>query len=210
MIRLILVDDHHLFREGIKLMLHSSPDLSVIGEAATAQQALELAERVRGSLDLIVADFGLPDNEAPWLLEQLRGREIEVPLLMLSQYTEPDRVRRVIQLGANGYLVKTAQREELLQAVSIVAAGGLYLHPAVAPAFRAPEPAAAPLLNSRQTEIVQMVVDGLSNPEIGRRLNLSLGTIKGEMQVIFKKLKVEDRSRLVARAMAQNIVGPPA
>ncbi len=211
MIRLVLVDDHQLFREGIKLMLQSSPDISVVGEAASAQQALELVVGLRGSLDLVIADFGLPDYEAPWLLEQLRKRSVKVPLLMLSQYTEAERVRQVVGAGAYGYLVKTARREELLQAVSIVSAGGVYLHPAVAPAFLNP-PASAPepLLNARQTAIVQLVVEGLSNPAIARRLNLSLGTIKGELQLIFRKMKVDDRSRLVAAALSKNLIEHPS
>ena len=209
MIRIILIDDHQLFREGLKAMFQPEPDITVVAEAATALEGVEAAERC--PCDLFVADFSLPDYEAPWLLEQLRKRRAEVRVLMISQYTDFDKVRQILALGANGYLVKTAKREELMQAVSIVAAGGIYIHPAVARALTVqPDPAAGQsLVTPRERAILQLLVEGLSNPAIARRLHVSLGTIKGDMQQLFSKLAVTDRTRLAATALAKGLVEHP-
>jgi len=209
MVRIILIDDHNLFREGIKAIFQSSPDISVVAEAATAAAGVQAAERY--ACDLVVADFALPDYEAPWLLGQLRKRKANFPILMLSQHVDYDKVRQVIAMGANGYIVKTASREELMQAVSVVAAGGIYVHPAVAPALLAqPGPSdGRAILSARERAILELLVQGLSNPSIADRLHVSLGTVKGDLQGLFSKLAVSDRTRLAATALARGLVEHP-
>jgi len=195
-------------REGVRMMIETAANIQVVGEAAKAQEGLELI--ISCACDLVVADFNLPDYEAPWLLTQLRKRQITVPLLMLSQYTEPDKIRQIMSLGANGYVVKTATKEELLTAVGVVAAGGIYVHPAVAPALLGQSSAQAPpLLSSREFAILQLLMEGLSNPVIAQRLHVALATVKADMQNLFGKLGVKDRTQLVATALARGLISLP-
>jgi DNA-binding NarL/FixJ family response regulator len=209
MIRIVLVDDHNLFREGVKAMLHSASEISVVGEASTAGAGLEVVQRL--ACDLVIADFALPDYEAPWLIGQLRKRAVKVPVLMLSQHTDVERVRQILALGANGYVVKTAKRDDLLSAISIVAAGGIYVHPAVAPALLNSVGQSGPKdeFSSRERAILQLLVEGLSNPAISKRINVSLGTVKGDLQSLFGRLAVKDRTSLVAIALSRGLVEPP-
>ena len=190
------------------MMIETSPNIQVVGEAARAEEGLEVIATC--ACDLVVADFNLPDYEAPWLLTQLRKRQVTLPLLMLSQYTEPEKIRQIMSLGANGYVVKTATKEELLTAVGVVAAGGIYVHPAVAPALLGQSAAQAPpLLSSRELAILQLLMEGLSNPAIALRLHVALATVKADLQNLFVKLAVKDRTRLVATALARGLISLP-
>lgn len=206
-IRVILIDDHQLMREGVRLMIQAASEVEVVGEAAKAQEGLELITTC--PCDLVVADFNLPDYEAPWLLTQLRKRQISVPLLMLSQYTEAEKIRQIMSLGASGYVVKTATKEEFLTAVRVVAAGGIYVHPAVAPALLSQPANQAPLLSSREFAILQLLMEGLSNPAIATRLHVALATVKADLQNLFGKLGVKDRTRLVATALSRGLIRLP-
>ena len=206
-IRVILIDDHQLMRAGVRLMIEAAPDVEVVGEAAKAQEGLELIATCE--CDLVVADFNLPDYEAPWLLTQLRKRQLSVPLLMLSQYTEGEKIRQIMSLGASGYVVKTATREEFLTAVQVVASGGIYVHPAVASALLSQPATQSPLLSSREFAILQLLMEGLSNPAIAGRLHVALATVKADMQNLFVKLGVKDRTRLVATALARGLIRLP-
>lgn len=204
MVRLVLIDDHNLFREGLKAIFQIRPDLSVVGEAESAAGGLEAVERV--ACDLVLADFSLPDHEAPWLVTRLRQLRPQLPVLVLSQNTDYERVRQVLSVGASGYLVKTAHSQELLQAISLVAGGGVYLHPAVARALTA-QPSDG--LSERERAILQMLVAGRSNPAIADTLHVSLGTVKADLQSLFQKLGVKDRTHLAAVALARGLVRPP-
>ena len=204
MIRLVLIYDHSLFREGLKAMFQSRSDLSVVGEADSAAGGLEVVERV--ACDLVVADYSLPDHEGPWLVSRLRQLRPQLPVLVLSQNTDHERVRQILSLGASGYLVKTARREDLLQAVSLVASGGIYVHPAVARALMAQAPDG---LSERERAILQMLVAGRSNPLIASALHVSLGTVKADLQSLFQKLGVKDRTHLAAIALARGLVQSP-
>lgn len=208
MTRIILIDDHNLFREGMKALFQSNPDISVVAEAATAELGVQAVERTPA--DLVVADFSLPDYEAPWLLGRVRQKRPDLPVLMLSQFTELERVRQVMALGANGYVVKTASRDELMQAVSIVAAGGIYVHPAVAKALLTRPEAGPEEFTPREKGILQLLIHGLSNQEIAERLHVSVGTVKGDLRGLFAKLAVADRTQLLAAAIAKGLIAPSA
>ena len=183
-------------------MFHSQPDLLVVGEAESATAALQVVQEV--ACDLVLADYSLPDHEGPWLIAQLKKLVPHLPVLMLSQNTELERVRQILSLGAQGYLVKTAQRQELLQAVQIVKSGGIYLHPMVAGALTATT--SAPILSPRERQILSKLTQGKSNPAIASELHVSLGTIKADLQSLFQKLGARDRTQLAATALARGLI----
>lgn len=203
--RIILVDDHNLFRAGIKALLASQDDLSVVAEAATAREGLEAVQSHR--CDLVVLDFNLPDQDGPWVVARIRQHAPRLPILLLSQYTDPDRVRQVMEAGCHGYVVKTAEEHELLSAIAVVAAGGIYVHPAVAPALLGPRPSEHDF-SPREVAIMRFLINGLSNQEIAERLHVSLGTVKRDLSALYARLSVGDRTQLLAEAIARGLVEP--
>lgn len=206
MTRIVLIDDHKLFRAGLKALLSTEEDLTVAAEATTGQEGLEAVERFR--CDLVVLDFNLPDVEGPMLARRIRMRFPGLPILLLSRYEDPERVRQAMEVGCNGYLVKSADEEEFLTALRVVASGGIYVHPAVARALLGGRPA-GPELSSRELTVIRYVARGLSNPEIAQRLLVSLGTVKRDLSLLYERFSVTDRAQLVAEAMAHGLVEPP-
>lgn len=205
MIRIVLVDDHNLFRAGIKALLAAAEGFEVVAEAATAAEGLEAVERFR--CDLVVLDFNLPDQPGPSLAERIRRRFPELPILLLSQYEDPDRVRQVMATGCHGYVVKSAGEDELLAALRVVAAGGIYVHPAVARAVLGGREA-VPEHGPRDLSILRLLKQGKSNQEIAGQLDVSYGTIKRDLSLLYERFSVSDRTQLLAQAMARGLVDP--
>lgn len=204
--RIVLVDDHSLFRAGLKALLARQDNLSVVAEAATATEGCRVVDRYR--CDLVLVDYHLPDQDGLWLVDRLRRSHPSLPILVLSQFTELEKVRRIMERGCHGYLVKSASEEELLAAVKVVAAGGVYFHPAVAQAFLQPADTSYKL-NARELTIAQLLTNGLGNQQIAQSLNLSLGTIKRELSQLYNRFSVSDRTQLVAELLARRLVEPP-
>lgn len=208
MIRVILIDDHALFREGLKAMMQPRADLSVVGDAENAQSGLDIVRKV--PCDLVVTDYSLPDHDAVWLVGAIRAFSNKLPILVVSQFTALAKVREVLELGAQGYLVKSAQPQEFLSALTTVAGGGIYLHSAVSQALlplRAHQDALG--LSPRERQVLQLVVQGESNPAMAKRLQVSLGTIKNDLQHLFGKFGVSDRTRLATLVLSQGLLESP-
>jgi DNA-binding NarL/FixJ family response regulator len=203
--RIVLIDDHTLFRAGIKALLTSQEDFEVVAEASTASEGYKAV--VSHACDVAVIDYVLPDQDGPELVAQIKLHTPKLPILLLSAHTEVDKVRLVMDRGCHGYIVKSATENELLVALRIVAAGGIYVHPAVAPALLsgATEEKA---LTSRQIAIIRYLTAGKSNQEIADDLHLSLGTIKRNLSQLFEQLEVSDRTQLLSEAIARGLVKP--
>lgn len=209
--RILLVEDHSLVRQGLRKLLESEPWVGGLAEAATAEEALE---RLRGArFDLVVLDLSLPDHDGLWLLDRIPEIHPNLPVLVLSMHVEDSAVLEAFRRGAHGYLVKSASADELLSAAQAVLRGGSYLHgPVAGPVLRqlqgAPSapPTGRPILSQREEAVLRCVADGLSNRQVAGALNVSVGTVKADLQALFVRFGVADRTRLVVRALESGLL----
>nr|BBH92428.1 DNA-binding response regulator [Thermogemmatispora argillosa] len=208
MIRLLIVDDHEMVREGLKAMLISEPDFEIVGEAANAEQALTLVERLRP--DIILLDVRLPGVSGVTLCRQVCERYPEIGVIIVTTYTDENLVAECLQAGARGYIVKDIERFDLKRSIRAVARGEAAIDPKAAVAVlahlrRAPvrqEPAPEPL-SAQQLVILRLIAQGLSSREIAAKLYLSENTVKSYVQEILHRLGVKNRTEAVMVAVKQ-------
>ncbi|MBV8694046.1 MAG: response regulator transcription factor [Ktedonobacteraceae bacterium] len=209
MIRLLIVDDHEMVREGLKAMLVSEADFDIVGDAANAEQALELIERLRP--DVVLLDVRLPDMSGIEVCRTVAQRFPETAVLILTTFTDENLIAQCIQAGARGYIIKDIERLDLKRSIRAVARGEAAIDSKAAAALlaqirRAPhikqEPAPEPL-SSQQLVILRLVARGLSSREIATQLYLSEHTIKGYVQEILHRLAVKNRTEAVMVAVKQ-------
>ncbi|MFE3175963.1 response regulator [Amycolatopsis sp. NPDC059090] len=203
MIRLLLADDHPVVRAGLRAVLETEPDLEVVAEASSAEEAVRLA----GEVDVVLMDLqfgsGMHGSEATAAITA----SADAPkVLVLTTYDTDGDILAAIEAGATGYLLKDAPPEDLAAAVRNAATGQTVLAPAVAHRLmtRMRTPAAA--LSPREIEVLGLVADGLSNLEISKRLFLSQATVKSHLVHIYTKLGVDSRTAAVAAGKAQGLI----
>lgn len=207
--KILVVDDHVLIREALRGVLRELTGDAVIVEAPDSRQAVQrIAEHP--DLELILLDPNLPDRSGFELLAELRERHPAIPVVMLSASNERDDIARALELGALGFIPKSAEREVMLGAFRLIFAGGVYVPPEIigrpqpAPAARAPSgqpPAAAELgLTERQMDVLALMMQGKSNKAICRALGLAEPTVKNHVTAILKALKVTNRTEAVIAA----------
>ena len=197
MIRLLLSDDHPVVRAGIRALLESEPDLEVVAEAATAEDAVRLAEA--SGVDLVLMDLQFPGAlQGAEATRRIRSHDGAPRVLVLTNYDTDADILGAIEAGASGYLLKDAPPAELVAAVRAAAVGDAALAPAVSSRLDASQ--AAERLTVREAEVLTLVADGRSNRDIGRALFLSEATVKSHLVHIFTKLGVGSRTAAVARA----------
>ncbi|MGO4391625.1 response regulator [Variovorax sp. M-6] len=197
-IRLFLVDDHPLVRDGLRARLGPLPGLEIVGEAGSAAEALEgIAETRPG---LVLADVGMKGMSGIELASLLRDRQPEVRVLMLSMYDNPEYVQQALQAGARGYVLKDAPAAEIVAAIEAVAAGGTFLSSAVSQRLFANQQP-RPLLTPRESEILSALGRGDSSKQIARELGLSVRTVEAHRQSIKRRLGLEGQSALIKYAV---------
>jgi DNA-binding NarL/FixJ family response regulator len=200
MIRVLVADDHPIVRGGIVALLESADDLSVVGEASTGLQAVELA--LEHEPDIVLMDLQMPElggaEATARILEQRPG----IRVIVLTTYESDSAILQAIEAGASGYLLKAAPAGEILAGIRSVAAGDVALAPSIAAMLvnRVKAPA-GPTLSARETEVLALVAQGKSNPAIAQALFLSEATVKTHLLHVFEKLNVSDRTRAVTKAM---------
>ena len=198
MIRLLLSDDHPVVRAGIRALLESEADLDVIGEAATAEEAVRLA--ATAGVDLVLMDLQFPGAmQGAEATRRIRSRDGAPRVLVLTNYDTDADILGAIEAGASGYLLKDAPPSELVAAVRAAAVGESALAPAVSSRLDA-SLAGGERLTVREAEVLTLVATGRSNRDIGRELFLSEATVKSHLVHIFAKLGVGSRTAAVARA----------
>jgi len=198
MIRLLLSDDHPVVRAGIRALLESEADLDVIGEAATAEEAVRLA--ATADVDLVLMDLQFPGAmQGAEATRRIRSRDGAPRVLVLTNYDTDADILGAIEAGASGYLLKDAPPSELVAAVRAAAVGESALAPAVSSRLDA-SLAGGERLTVREAEVLTLVATGRSNRDIGRELFLSEATVKSHLVHIFAKLGVGSRTAAVARA----------
>jgi two-component system, NarL family, response regulator DevR len=198
-IRLVVVDDHEIVREGLKTILQSEPDFEIVGESGTAEQLNQLVDETRP--DVILLDARLPGVSGAEACRRLTISHPDIAVLMISTYCDPQLVEECITAGAKGYVVKDIERFTLKESIRALHAGGGAVSPTVAATVldrlrgtcgTPVQPASIPLSDT-QLEIVRLIASGLSNREIADRVHLSQNTVKSHVQELFRKLDVGNR-----------------
>ena len=204
-IRVIVVDDHPVVREGLKRLLEQDRNLEVCGEAGTGEEALQLAGRHHP--DVALLDMRLPGLGGIDLLDRFRQEFPTTKLICLTFYGE-QYLAQALAAGASGYLTKEASREEVLLAVRAVLQGRTFIHPSFSSKVydQFAHLVRAGTLTHRQLEVVKHVALGGTNKEISRRLYLSETTVKREIRTIFDKLDARDRAQAVSRAHEKGLL----
>lgn len=206
--RLIITDDQRLFREGLKLILASVEGVEIVGEVGDGVALFRLLEIVPA--EVVLLDLGMsPMNGFP-VLQQLRDEVPEVKALVLSMHDEPSDVRKAIELGAAGYLLKSTSKEELVRALRLVAEGYPYIQGELAAALVGPIDGPSDQHNQRPVgrhrEILQLLTEGFENKQIARQLGISETTVKSHLRVIYARLDVRSRAEAVASALRLGFV----
>jgi DNA-binding NarL/FixJ family response regulator len=198
--RVLVVDDHPVVRGGIVALLGTADDLDVVGQAADGFEAVRLAIELEP--DVVLMDLRLPGIDGDEATARILAEKPGIRVLVLTTYESDDSILTAIEAGASGYLLKAAPQEELLAGIRSVARGEVALAPRIAALLvnRVQRPT-APSLSPRETEVLKLVAQGLSNPDIAKQLFLSEATVKTHLLHAFEKLEVKDRTRAVTRAM---------
>jgi len=209
MIRLLIIDDHEMVREGLKAMLVAEPDFEIVGDAANAEQALELIERLHP--DVVLLDIRLPGVSGIDLCSNVTSLYPQTAVIILTTFAEESLVAQCIQAGARGFIVKDIERFDLKRSIRAVARGEAVIDSKAAVAVlaqlrRTPqvsqEPSPEPL-STQQIVMLRLIAQGLSSREIATRLYLSENTVKGYVQEILHRLGVKNRTEAVMVAVKQ-------
>lgn len=208
-ISVLLVDDHPVFRLGLAAVIEGFSGIEVVGEAATASEAIDMADDLQP--DVVVMDVQLPDSSGIDATASLLARRPEVGVLMLTMFEDDDSVHAAMRVGARGYLVKGAGVQEIERAVRAVANGEMILSPTAARSarenWRPPGSGLFPELSEREGEVLDLLARGLDNGAIARRLTLSEKTVRNHVSNIFTKLRVANRSEAIVKARSAGIGG---
>lgn len=199
MIRVLVADDHPIVRGGIVALLGSAGDIEVVGEASTGLEAVELALRIEP--DLVLMDLRMPGIDGDEATARILAERPGIRVVVLTTYESDSSILTAIEAGASGYLLKAAPQEEIIAGIRSVARGEVALAPSIAALLvnRVKRPAVS--LSARETEVLRLVAQGNSNPEIAKQLYLGEATVKTHLLHAFEKLEVSDRTRAVTKAM---------
>ena len=191
--KLLLVDDHPLVREGLRARLGAVPGFEVVGEAGEADAAEAAVDALRP--DLVLMDVGMKQVNGIELTTRLLARHPALHVLMLSMYDSPETVARALAAGARGYVLKEAPAEEIVQAIEVVAAGQRFLGTGLA------EPGEAAALSPREVEILDCLADGLPSKQVATRLGMSVRTVETHRHNIRRKLRLAGQAELIRYAV---------
>jgi DNA-binding NarL/FixJ family response regulator len=207
-IRVIVADDHTVVRKGVRELLEDEPDIEVIAEATNGQQAVDLALALRP--DVVVMDVAMPELSGVEATKRIRALASGVRILALSAYDDAPYVFGLLDAGATGYMLKTADSQEIVRAVRATAAGQAALDPSVATRViaRAMQPSAAMFeaLTERELEILRSAARGLTNKQIGVALSISDRTVQNHLANVYAKLKVASRTEAVTAALQRGLI----
>jgi DNA-binding NarL/FixJ family response regulator len=204
--RVLVADDHNLFRYGIKAMLANAEGFEVVGEAATGEEVVEKVAQTRP--DLILMDIQMPGINGIEATRRVLERDPKIGVVVVTMFEDDDSVFSAMRAGARGYVLKGADAQEVLKVVGAVAEGEAHFGPEIARRlmafFSAPKPAAPseafPELTAREAELLDLIARGLNNTEIAKRLYVSQKTVRNHVSNIFLKLQVADRAQAIVKA----------
>ncbi len=214
-IRLLLVDDHTLVRQGIRSLLETQDDMEVVGEASSGHEAIAVAGDLRP--DVILMDLAMPEMNGMEATRQIRTQHPKIQILALTMHSTDDYLFRALESGASGYVLKEADAGELATAVRAVHAGGAFIYPPLAKRLveqfllrigSGEERSSYGSLTSREQDILRFVGDGMTNEEIAEQLVLSVHTVQTHRSNIMKKLGLHNRAQLVTYAARVGLITP--
>lgn len=197
-IRMLIVDDHPLVREGLAARLSSVPGIEVAGDAGSAKQALELLPRLQP--DLLLTDIGMKEMNGIELTRAVVQQHPKVAVLILSMYDNPEYVQQSLLAGARGYVLKDAPSSQIVAAIESVAGGGTYLSPGIASRLFA-QRSVERNLSQREKEILDCLAKGQSSKQIARALDISVRTVESHRQSIKRKLNLAGQAELIKYAV---------
>ena len=211
--RLLLVDDHEVVRSGLRMLLESEPDVEIVAEAATGQEALAAVAKHRP--DVVVMDIGLPDMTGIEAARRVKEIDAAIAIVALTIHEDEQYFFQMLDAGASGYVPKRAAPEELLTAIRAAARGEVYLYPSLAKLLVAGylegeggTRSQRQPLTDREREVLERVADGRTNGEIGLELTISPKTVARHRENIMRKLNLHSRTELVKYAIRRGIIQP--
>jgi DNA-binding NarL/FixJ family response regulator len=205
-IRVLISDDHQLFRDGLKALLLSASDTEVVGEAATGKEAIQLA--AESQPDVILMDLQMPDMDGIEATRRIIQASPQINILMVTMFEDDQSVFAAMRAGARGYVLKGVKHDEMLRAIRAISSGGAIFSPSIASRminFFANTPIVKPKdtfpdLTEREREILALIAQGKSNATIADNLTISVKTVRNHVSNIFNKLQVTDRAQAAIRA----------
>lgn len=212
MISVILAEDHHLVRQGLRALLERDAEIKVIGEVQNGKEAVSLVQELQP--DIVVTDLKMPQMDGAEATQQIRSVSPDVRVIVLSMYGDESAVSYALKSGASAFVSKTSAIEELVTAIHVVQAGQLYVSPGLtraavmrglqadAPAFRSP----LEKLSNREKQVLHYIADGYTSAQIAQKLNLSISTVEKHRLHIMDKLAIHDVPGLVRLAIKEGLV----
>lgn len=201
-ITILIADDHPIVRDGLNSIINDQEDMEVVAEATNGCEAIELALRHRP--DVLMIDLRMPKMNGLDALYAIREEWNQVKIIILTTYDGDEDIYRALQAGAKAYMLKGISRSELLSTIRAVHSGRRRIPPEVA--IKLAERISASELTGREMEVLELIVSGMSNKEIGRILSITEGTVKAHVNNLFGKLGVTDRTKAVTEAIRRGIV----
>ncbi|MEV1080391.1 response regulator transcription factor [Streptomyces sp. NPDC050211] len=214
--RVVVADDQTVVREGIVMLLGLLPGIEVVGAAGDGDEAVKLVAEL--APDVVLMDLRMPRCDGVEATRRIRSEHPGTQVVVLTTYADDESLFPALRAGARGYLTKDAGGDEIVRAVRSVLSGDAGLSPSIQrrllERLSDPEPPMAPAvppdgLTARETEVLELIAEGLSNPEIAKKLHVSTATIKTHVNNIFTKARIKDRAQAVRYAFAKGLVRPP-
>ena len=206
-VRVMIVDDHMMVRDGLRVFLSTHDDIQVVGDASNGLQAVALSESLRP--DVVLMDIVMPGMDGPSTTERIRGHNPDVQVIALTSFVEEDMVRRALASGAIGYLLKDISPEKLIEAIFEAQRGRGVIDSVAAQSLihvSSPDDATGSDLTPREREVLALITSGLTNKEIASRLIVSDGTVRLHVSNVLSKLGVSNRTEAATLALQRGLV----
>ncbi len=209
-IRILIVDDHRLFRAGLKTLLSPDSNFEIVGEATSGDEALSIAHDAQP--DVVLMDMGMPGMDGLETTRRMLQDLPQVKILIMTMHEDSELVRECVRAGAKGYIIKRAAESELVDAIYAVWRGIIYIHPALVSSLVAPPVKTSPKppgevepLSAREIEVLRLIVKGYTNRQISGALNISIRTVETHRSNLMDKLNLHSRVELVRYAAEHNL-----
>jgi DNA-binding NarL/FixJ family response regulator len=209
MMRIMIADDHALFRQGLALLLRSTPGFEVVGEAGSGEEAVKVISETKA--DAALVDVSMPGSGGLDVLREVKRLGLPVKIILVTMHTDPDLAREAIKEGASGYLLKENAFEDLIAALQAVTDGGIFISPLITAATFGRiegEDSTQMRLSSREREVLRAIARGLTNKKIARNLFISVKTVETHRARIISKLGLHSTAELVRYAVRNGMIQP--
>lgn len=216
MIRVVIADDHDLFREGLRQLLETVDDIEVLGEASDGRQAVELV--AEHSPDVVLMDISMPEMDGIQATEHIVQHFPTTHVVVLTMYADDEYAIHAIRAGAKGYLLKNTRSNEVIKAIKLAAEGGSTIDPALGPVLmrefqrllNSNPNNSSEQLSEREVRFLELLARGRNNRQIATEMDLAESTVKNNLSALFQKIGVRDRTQAVLYAFQNGLVAPPS